>query len=113
MNDPICAASDIPLNCSKPVEYQGESRLIFHLPEGFFATQSHCTHLFAPLKRGKVVDSCQVECPFHKARFDIKTGEVINWAKFPPGIQLLNPLRKEKALRTFAVIERDGLLYWS
>ena len=39
---------------------------------------------------GKIVDGCKVQCPFHRARFDIRTGEVIDWANFPPGIQLLN-----------------------
>jgi 3-phenylpropionate/trans-cinnamate dioxygenase ferredoxin subunit len=49
-----------------------------------------------------------VQCPFHKARFDIRTGEVIDWANFPPGIQLLNALRGEKALKTYKVSVRDG-----
>jgi 3-phenylpropionate/trans-cinnamate dioxygenase ferredoxin subunit len=43
----------------------------------------------------------------HKARFDIRTGEVLDWANFPPGIQLLNVVRGEKALKTYAVRLED------
>jgi 3-phenylpropionate/trans-cinnamate dioxygenase ferredoxin subunit len=82
--------------------------VLFHLSDGFFATQASCTHLFAPLARGKIVEDCKVQCPFHRARFDIRTGKVIDWANFPPGIQLLNAVRGEKALRTFKVGVKAG-----
>jgi 3-phenylpropionate/trans-cinnamate dioxygenase ferredoxin subunit len=49
-----------------------------------------------------------VQCPLHRARFDIRTGEVIEWANFPPGVQLLNALRGEKALSTFPVTVKNG-----
>jgi 3-phenylpropionate/trans-cinnamate dioxygenase ferredoxin subunit len=44
----------------------------------------------------------------HRARFDIRTGEVIDWANFPPGIQVLNAVRGEKALKTYKVAVKDG-----
>ena len=40
--------------------------------------------------------------------FDIRTGEVIDWANFPPGIQVFNIVRTEKALKTYKVSVRDG-----
>jgi 3-phenylpropionate/trans-cinnamate dioxygenase ferredoxin subunit len=49
-----------------------------------------------------------VQCPFHRARFDIRTGQVVKWANFPPGIQLLNVVRPQKVLRTFEVIVQGG-----
>ena len=75
--------------------------VLYHLSNGFFATQAHCTHTFAPLARGKIIADCNVQCRFHRARFDIRTGQVVDWANFPPGIQLLNMVWGEKALRTF------------
>ena len=57
----------------------------------------------SPLARGKIVDGCKVQCPFNRARFDIRTGEVIDWANFPPGVQLMNVLRSEKALKSYPV----------
>ena len=69
-----------------------------------------CTHVFAPLARGKLLDDKNVQCPLHRARFDIRSGKVADWANFPPGIQMLNVVRSEKALRTFkVVVEGDSV----
>ena len=40
--------------------------------------------------------------------FDVRSGEVVRWANFPPGIQLANFLRPGKALQTFEVRLVDG-----
>lgn len=98
-----CFEKEIEVNEKKAVKVNGEKILVFHLEDGFYATQSSCTHLVAPLSKGKVIDGHIVQCPFHRARFDIRTGEVIDWANFPPGIQLLNFIRSEKALKTYKV----------
>lgn len=104
----VAKSADLPVGKSMPVTIGGTNILVFHLSDGFYATQSNCTHLFLPLKKGKILDDCRIQCPFHRARFDIRTGEVSEWASFPPGVQLLNVVRKEKALRTYAVTEEDG-----
>ena len=107
----VCKETELPVNNMKPVKLDGKNLLVYHLDDGFFATQSNCTHVFAPLKKGKIVDGCKIECPFHRARFDIRTGEVVDWANFPPGIQVLNVVRKEKALETFDVNLEDGNVF--
>ena len=61
--------------------------------------------------KGKIVEDKCVQCPLHRARFDIRTGEVTEWANFPPGVQLLNVVRGEKALETWPVTEEDGHLF--
>ena len=107
----VCAATDLPVGEKKEFEVNGETILLFHLADGFYATQHRCTHLFMPLKRGKIVDGCKVQCPFHRAQFDVCTGEVACWANFPPGVQLLNVVRSEKGLRTFPTNVVDGTVY--
>jgi 3-phenylpropionate/trans-cinnamate dioxygenase ferredoxin subunit len=83
---------------------QGTNVLVYHLADGFYATQASCTHLFAPLARGKVVDGKLIQCPFHRARFDIRTGKVVDWANWPPGlVNVLNAVRGEKQLTTYPV----------
>lgn len=99
----VCKVSELPVGKMKKVTVQGESILVFHLEDGFYATQATCTHTFAPLGMGKIVDGCKIQCPLHRARFDIRSGEVVDWANFPPGIQLLNVVRGEKALKTYPV----------
>ena len=104
----VCRADDLPIGRMQSFTVGGQKVLLYHLSDGFFATQASCTHIFAPLARGKIIDDCRVQCPFHRARFDIRTGEVIEWANFPPGVQLLNAVRREKALRRFEVQLKDG-----
>ena len=99
----VCNVDDLPVGKMKAFTVAGENIALYHLEDGFFATQSKCTHMFGPLTMGKILDGCKVQCPLHHARFDIKTGEVIDWANFPPGIQLLNIVRGEKALKTYPV----------
>jgi len=81
----------------------GEAILLYRLADGFFATAAKCTHLFMPLEKGKIVDGCRIQCKFHRAEFDIKTGKVCDWASFPPGIQALNFIRGEMDLKTYPV----------
>ncbi len=104
----VCKTSDLSLNQQFACTVEGENILVFQLESGYHATQSSCTHLFMSMKKGKVVDGCKIQCPIHRAEFDIESGEVVKWANFPPGIQLLNAVRKEKALKTYPVsVEND------
>ncbi len=104
----LCSADDLSVGKMKAFEVGKRKIVLYHLSDGFFATQANCTHTFAPLARGKLLEDCKVQCPFHRARFDIRTGEVIDWANFPPGIQLLNVIRGEKALQTFKASVKGG-----
>ncbi len=107
----VASASEIGVGERKACKAGGASILVFHLEDGFFATQASCTHVFAPLGRGKLVDGHKLQCPFHRAQFDIRTGEVVRWAHFPPGVQLLNAVRGEKALKTYPVREEAGEVF--
>ncbi|MDN5873585.1 MAG: Rieske 2Fe-2S domain-containing protein [Salinisphaera sp.] len=106
----VCSAADIPEGGVKAFSVGGEKLLIFHLSDGFHATQANCTHLFWPLKGGKIIEDRCVQCPFHHARFDIRSGEVEQWAVRPPGVAALNPLRPPKGLKTWPVREEQGQL---
>jgi len=99
----ICRKSDLKVGDKKAFSVAGQRLVLYRLEDGFHATQASCTHMFAPLVRGRIVDGCEIQCPFHRARFDVRTGEVIEWACFPPGIQALNFVRSQKALKTYKV----------
>ena len=104
----VCREDELPVGKMKVFTVEGKKILLYRLEDGFYATQTSCTHTFGPLSRGKIVDGCKIQCPLHRARFDIRTGEVIDWANFPPGIQLLNVVRSEKALKTYPVSVKSG-----
>lgn len=113
MAEHIGPSNDIAQGHIKAFKVKDEKVLVYHLSDGFYATQANCTHLFWSLKKGEIIDDRCVQCPFHHAHFNIRTGEVEQWAVRPPGVQLLNGLRSEKALQTWPVEEKDGQLYLS
>ena len=101
---PVCTTDELPVNGKKLVTAGDTKLVVYRLPDGYYATQASCTHVFAPLAKGKIVEDCQIQCPFHRARFDIRTGKVVQWANWPPGlVDLLNILRGKKDLRTYRV----------
>lgn len=107
----VCTTDEIPVGDKRFFLVGKESVIIYHLEDGFYATQRYCSHTFAPLDGGKLVEGCQIQCPFHRARFDVRSGAVVQWANFPPGIQLLNALRDEKPLKTYPVTVRGGQVF--
>lgn len=104
----VCRSDELAVGEMKAFTVDKHKIVLYHLSDGFFATQASCTHTFAPLARGKLLEDCKVQCPLHRARFDIRTGAVLDWANFPPGIQLLNVVRGEKALQTYKVGIKAG-----
>ncbi len=54
----------------------GEPVLVARRGTDLFAIGAICTHYGGPLVKGLMVD-CTVHCPWHHARFDLRTGEAI------------------------------------
>ena len=106
-----CSVNEVPAGGMKRVKVNGEAVVVYNLADGFRATAASCPHVFGPMARGKILDGQRVQCPLHRAEFDIKTGEAVKWACFPPGVQLLNVVRGEKALKTYPVNVIDGMVY--
>ncbi|MCW4465681.1 bifunctional 3-phenylpropionate/cinnamic acid dioxygenase ferredoxin subunit [Glutamicibacter sp. MNS18] len=81
MSYTVGPAAQIPEGEALRVEAEqsgaSEDIAIFHAEDGnFYALQDECTHEVASLSDGWIED-CEVECPLHASRFDLRTGKVL------------------------------------
>ena len=72
----VCDKNEIDFEDLKSFEYQNKIYCIYHIKDGFFATDGICTHEDVSLENGIVIDD-EIECPMHQGVFNIKTGKVI------------------------------------
>ena len=64
------------LEAGKLVDAGGQSIAIFDLGGNYFAIENTCPHRGGPLAEGEM-NGEEVICPWHGARFNIKTGAVV------------------------------------
>ncbi len=58
------------------VEVDGEPVCLAKVDGTIYAFTDNCTHISGPLSEGDL-DNCVLTCPWHGARFDIRTGKVL------------------------------------
>ena len=66
--------SDVPLAVTL---VDGRRICLVRLHEEVFAIEDRCPHRDFPLSGGDVVNGC-LECPWHGARFDVRTGHCVS-----------------------------------
>ena len=71
----VAETSEIDDRCAKCVEVGDKVLAVFNLGGEFYAIDDACPHEEGPLSEG-YVEGDEIECPWHAARFSIKTGEV-------------------------------------
>jgi 3-phenylpropionate/trans-cinnamate dioxygenase ferredoxin component len=78
MTEFVKAAStnEIAPGQARLVIVKGGEIVLFNIEGEFFALQNACTHEEGPLAEGEV-SGHEVTCPWHGARFDIRTGEAL------------------------------------
>jgi nitrite reductase/ring-hydroxylating ferredoxin subunit len=73
----VCDVGDILQGQMKPVEIEGQQVTICAVDGQYFAFHTLCSHEQVSLADG-YLEGCEVECPLHGARFDIRTGECLS-----------------------------------
>ena len=89
------------LNEGEPVfhDFEYETAAIVRIGDDVFAFEDRCTHDDGPLADGTFdVENCEVMCPRHGARFNIKTGEALSM----PAVE---------DVPTYATKIEDGVVY--
>ena len=72
----VAQTAEIPDQSTMCVEVEGQSIALFNLGGEIYAIDDTCTHKGGPLSEG-IIDGEEVECPWHGARFNIKSGAVM------------------------------------
>ncbi len=87
--------SDLEAGTSRPVDIAGSERLLACTEEGDVVLINRtCTHGDADLSAGTIL-GCEIECPKHNGRFDLRTGEGTR-----------RPIKE--AVATYEIRVRDG-----
>ncbi len=94
---PVCRLADLPRGEARRLE-TAPPVSVFHTDDGeLFAIDDTCTHQDASLADGWL-EGCEVECPLHASKFDLRTGAV----DAPPA---------KLPVRTHQVLIEHGMIY--
>lgn len=75
--------ADFPAGQVKVVDADGERVAVANVDGILYAFEDRCTHDDGPLGEGHL-EGCQVICPRHGARFDVRSGAVLRMPAVVP-----------------------------
>lgn len=113
MSERLIATADLPDTGVTSVE-TSQGRLAVGVADGTpFAVSPVCRHLRGDLAKGCIADDGHLECPLHAAHFDVTTGEMRRGPQgaFKPIAGVVKGTLGRMKLKTFPVVERDGVLF--
>lgn len=91
--------------------------VVNHVNGQFYAVENRCPHMGLPLG-AKKVEGAIITCPFHGSKFDMCTGENLDWVANFAGVKLPEWSRKlaamgkkPQSLKTFRVFAEDEILF--
>jgi nitrite reductase/ring-hydroxylating ferredoxin subunit len=110
-------AAEVPVGGLKTFKTGETEVVVARVGDGYCAVDGKCPHMGGNLGRGRL-EGGAVVCPVHGSRFDLRTGEVLDWAPSLGGVRLpgiarglLTIGRSPTPLKTHAVEEDGGKLY--
>lgn len=80
---PVALVDDVPEGKALGVEIDGAEYVLCRVDGEICALSGLCTHEARPLDGGEVEDGV-LTCPWHGARFDVKTGRVLSLPAIRP-----------------------------
>lgn len=79
----VAGTGELAPGTHKVVDVDDVDIAVFNVDGKFYAIEDVCTHDGGVLTGGKV-EGCEIECPRHGARFDIRTGAVLTPPAYEP-----------------------------
>ena len=71
----VAKTNEIEPGKARLFDVKGKPIALVNVDGKFFAVDNTCTHRGGPLAEGEI-SGHEVTCPWHGARFDVRTGEV-------------------------------------
>lgn len=68
--------ADLPPGAKLLTEIDGRPIALFNVDGSYYAIDDVCTHDGGPLAEGDL-EGCEIRCPRHGARFDVRTGKAL------------------------------------
>src|SRR5437867_1185601 len=79
----VASTTELPPGGKKLLDIDGRAVALFNVDGTFYAIDDVCTHDGGPLAEGQL-HGCEIECPRHGARFDVRTGAALCMPAFKP-----------------------------
>ena len=79
----VTTVLEVPSGTSKVFALDDREIAVCNVDGEFYAVDNVCTHDEGPLDEGAIV-GCEIECPRHGARFDVRDGRVTSPPAFLP-----------------------------
>lgn len=93
----VADAADVPAGALRAVQTAAERIVLANVEGDLHALEDRCSHQDYPLASG-TLDGAELECPFHGAKFDVRTGRALQ-------LPAVRPVRR------FEVAVRGGQVY--
>lgn len=112
----VASVGEVSEGKLKKVEHDGKTLLLTKVGDEYYAIENRCSHLGLSLAMGELRDGT-ITCPFHGSRFDVRTGENLDWVNGVAGIKtpawthkLIALGRRPAPIRTHRLtLDGDGL----
>ena len=114
----LVAVDDLPHTNVAEVDTEEHGVIAVGMRRGEpFAVSNVCRHQFGKLGRGRVTEDGCLECPWHRSRYDVATGEMVEGPKgrifgFPPYSAAVKAVNNAAVkLTSYEVELRDGVIW--
>lgn len=79
----VVGLDELPPGGKILAEIDGRAIALFNVDGSYYAIDDVCTHDGGPLAEGEL-KGCEIQCPRHGARFDVRTGKALSFPAFEP-----------------------------
>ena len=98
----VCPLDDLAPGESRVIYVAGKQVALFNVDGTLYALNNRCTHARGPLSEAEITHEddgvCSVLCPWHYAKFNLATGQVVDGVANMP-------------VETYKVEVRDGVIF--